>query len=165
MCISWLKNLCWNKLLYCCCIPYDKIIFKQEFVKDYCPWAFRIDENIFNKNVKFIFLFVVLILLSKLIKKSRNYAEIQFVPVSAQAASWASLLSRLCFFYCDMVHLGNTSIYRSQQGLISDSPITPFERVNCNLETSTLYTHWLNHWLNHWITESLKVDLQNSYLS
>ena len=27
------------------------------------------------------------------------------------------------------VHLGNTSIYRSQQGVISDSPITPFERV------------------------------------
>ena len=52
------------------------------------------------------------------------------------SASWASLLSRLCFFYCDMVHLGNTSIYRSQQGLISDSQITPFERVNCNLETS-----------------------------
>ena len=27
------------------------------------------------------------------------------------------------------VHLGNTSIYRSQQGVISDSPSTHFERV------------------------------------
>ena len=27
------------------------------------------------------------------------------------------------------VHLGNTNIYRSQQGVISDSPIKPFERV------------------------------------
>ena len=39
-------------------------------------------------------------------------------------------LSRLCFFYSKkIVHLGNTSIYRSQQGVISDSPNTPFERV------------------------------------
>ena len=28
-----------------------------------------------------------------------------------------------------IVCLGNTSIYRSQQGVISDSPITPSERV------------------------------------
>ena len=27
------------------------------------------------------------------------------------------------------MHLGNTSIYRSQQGVISDTPVSPFERV------------------------------------
>ena len=44
------------------------------------------------------------------------------------SATWISLL-RYHTIPKKRVHLGNTSIYRSQQGVISDSPNTLFETV------------------------------------
>ena len=62
------------------------------------------------------------------------------------SASWASLL-RYHTIPKKRVHLGNTSIYRSQQGVISDSPSTTFERLG---EVSRFS---FSHFLQNFVTD------------
>ena len=60
----------------------------------------------------------------------------------------------------NIVHLGNTSIYRSQQGVIRDSPITPFERVG---EVSR-FSFFINSKFGHTPHTAQRTDTGNYYV-